>query len=126
MVHHNVFAPLEDTVEPTQAIASMFDAVGQYFRSGRRICLVGALALSDGRDLFQAQMRAHFARWVAVLAGALTRSGRDRGQAAALAEVTVGHPRRDCARPRTRRPERVRPHDCGAASKTRASQLMRY
>lgn len=89
MVHHNVFAPLEDTVEPTQAIASMFDAVGHYFRSGRRICLVGALALSDGRDLFQAQMRAHFARWVAVLAGALTRSGRDRGQAAALAEVTV-------------------------------------
>lgn len=85
----NVFAPLEDTDEPTQAITSMFDAVDRYFHSGQRICLVGALALGDGRDLFQAQVRSYFARWIAALAGTLTRSGRKRGLATALAEETV-------------------------------------
>ncbi len=85
----NVFAPLEATDEPTHAITSMFDAVEQYFHSGARICLVGALALGDGRDLFQVQVRGYFARWVAALAGALTRSGRDRRQATDLAEETV-------------------------------------
>lgn len=85
----NVFAPLESTAEPTHAITSMFDAIDQYFHSGARICLVGALALGDGRDLFQTQLRGYFARWVAALAGALTRSGHDRRQATSLAEETV-------------------------------------
>ncbi len=85
----NVFTGLEATGEPTQAITSMFDAVDQYFHSGARICLVGALALGDGRDLFQTQVQGYFARWVAALAGALTRSGRDRRQATGLAEDTV-------------------------------------
>jgi len=85
----NVFAPLEATDEPRRAITSMFDAVDQYFHSGARICLVGALALGDGRDLFQTQVQDYFARWVAALAGALIRSGRDRRQATGLAEETV-------------------------------------
>ncbi len=85
----NVFAPLEDAEESAQASTAMFDAVELYFRSGERICLLGALALSDGRDRFGSQVRGYFARWVAALAGALTRSGRDRRQAGALAEETV-------------------------------------
>jgi len=85
----NVFAPLEAPGEPRCAITSMFDAVDQYFHSGARICLVGALALGDGRDLFQTQVQDYFARWVAALADALIRSGRDRRQATGLAEETV-------------------------------------
>ncbi|PZS24469.1 MAG: TetR family transcriptional regulator [Pseudonocardiales bacterium] len=85
----NVFAPLEDTIEPTQAITSMFDAVERYFHSGQRICLVGAIALGDGRDQFNTQIRGYFARWIAALTGALTKSGRDRRPATALAEETV-------------------------------------
>ncbi len=85
----NVFTPLEATDDARHAITSMFDAVEQYFHSGARICLVGALALGDGRDLFQVQVRGYFARWVVALADALIRSGRDRRQATDLAEETV-------------------------------------
>lgn len=61
----------------------------RYFHSGRRICLVGALALGDTRDRFASQGRDYFAGWVAALAGALTRSCRDKRQAEALAEEAV-------------------------------------
>ena len=85
----NVFTPLHDAQEPAQAITAMFDTVERYFHSGRRICLVGALALGDKRDRFASQVRDYFAGWVAALAGALTRSGHDKRQAEALAEEAV-------------------------------------
>jgi hypothetical protein len=34
-----------------------------YFRSGRRICLVGAFALSATRDAFARRIDAYFAAW---------------------------------------------------------------
>src|SRR3974390_1344114 len=40
----NVFRPLESD-EPRAAIVHMWRAVDEYFRSGRRICIVGAFAL---------------------------------------------------------------------------------
>lgn len=85
----NVFTPLHDAQEPAQAIGAMFDTVERYFHSGRRICLVGALALGDTRDRFASQVQDYFAGWIAALAGALTRSGRGKRQAEALAEEAV-------------------------------------
>ncbi len=84
-----VFTSLDDAAEPARAITAMFDEVERYFHSGRRICLVGALALGDTRDRFSTQVRGYFGRWVSALASALARSGRDRAQAAALAEEAV-------------------------------------
>ncbi|CAO4170438.1 TetR/AcrR family transcriptional regulator [Methylorubrum populi] len=86
----NVFRPLREAGDPAAVMASMFTTVGDYFRSGRRVCLVGALSLSDARDRFAGALRDYFARWVQALAGALTRMGHEPETAGALAEEAVG------------------------------------
>jgi hypothetical protein len=68
----------------------MFDAVEAYFQAGRRVCLVGVLALADARDRFGAVVHGYFARWIEALAGALVRAGRSPDEALALAEEAVG------------------------------------
>ena len=40
------------SADAARAIAGMLKAVEEYFKSGQRVCLVGALALNDSRDLF--------------------------------------------------------------------------
>ena len=72
----HVFEPLEHD-EPRAAIASMWKSVDVYFRSGRRICLVGAFALDEARDIFAGQIRQYFKRWIEALSGALARGGMD-------------------------------------------------
>ncbi len=84
-----VFAPLRDAEEPVQAIADMFDAVDAHFRSGRRICLVGALALGDTRDHFATQVHDYFACWIQALSSALTNAGHNKRRGVALAEEAV-------------------------------------
>jgi AcrR family transcriptional regulator len=84
-----VFAPLLADPDPQRAVAAMFDAVSDYFRSGRRVCLVGALALGEARDRFAAPVRGYFAAWIEALATALVRSGRAPAAAVAIAEEAV-------------------------------------
>ena len=84
-----IFAPLRQPQDPEQAIPAMFESVEAYFRSGRRVCLVGALALGDGRDRFAVPVRDYFQRWIAALAGALVRIGFGPAPAMALAEEVV-------------------------------------
>jgi len=83
-----VFAPLEND-EPRAAIAGMWAAVDAYFRSGRRICLIGAFALDETRDRFAAPIRAYFRRWIDTLGGALARAGMKPAAAKRLAESSV-------------------------------------
>lgn len=82
-----VYAPLREAAEPSAAVAAMFRAVDGYFRSGRRICLVGAFALDATRDRFAAAVQDYFAHWIAALAACLKRGGAK--QPRALAETTV-------------------------------------
>lgn len=86
----NLFTPLEQDCDARRAIGEMFDSVVAYFRSGRRVCLVGALALSGAHDRFAVAVRSYFARWVDVLAKALVRLRHDEAGARALAEEVVG------------------------------------
>jgi len=83
-----VFAPLEHDA-PSVALPRMWEAVDQYFRSGRRICLVGAFALDATRDRFAASIQGYFQRWIAALRDALIRGGRDGAAAALDAEEAV-------------------------------------
>jgi len=85
----NVFAPLRDSPDPRGGIEHMIEATDSYFRSGRRVCLIGAFALDESRDLFPDQIRSYFGRWVVHLAGALERSGHRPGEASELAEEAV-------------------------------------
>lgn len=82
-----VYRPLREATDARAAVTAMFRAVDDYFRSGRRICLVGAFALDATRDRFAASVQDYFARWIAALAGCLKRGGAK--QPRALAEAAV-------------------------------------
>lgn len=82
----HVFTPLREEADPRRGIAQMFDDVDAYFRSGRRVCLVGVFALGAARDEFAAAVRRYFKAWTDALAAALVRAGHGRGEAAELAE----------------------------------------
>lgn len=83
-----IFERLESD-EPRAALDRMWRDVDAYFRSGRRICLIGAFALDGTRDRFAPAIHAYFKRWIRSLAGALVRAGADEGVAGRLAEEAV-------------------------------------
>jgi TetR/AcrR family transcriptional repressor of lmrAB and yxaGH operons len=83
-----IYEPLER--EEATAIARMWTSVDDYFRSGRRVCLVGAFALDETRDLFAEAVREYFRRWIDALAKALRRAGADRRSAQGVSEEIVG------------------------------------
>jgi len=85
----HLYRPLREQDPPETAISDMFESVDHYFRSGRRVCLVGVLALGTSRDLFAEAVRGYFARWVDALAGALRRAGHSDPASVALAEDIV-------------------------------------
>jgi len=86
----HVFEPLAQAEAAEAAVTVMFDTVDCYFRSGRRVCLVGVLALGDAsRDQFAGPVRSYFRRWVDAVANALARAGHDKVAAMALAEDVV-------------------------------------
>jgi TetR/AcrR family transcriptional repressor of lmrAB and yxaGH operons len=85
----NVFAPLRESKEPKRAILTMIDNVDIYFRSGRRICLVGVIALGSSRDLFVEQVKVYFVDWKEALAGTLRRAGLSAGVAKLRAEEAL-------------------------------------
>jgi AcrR family transcriptional regulator len=84
----HVFRPLREEA-PQRAMPEMIRSVGAYFRSGGRVCLVGAFALGDVRDRFAAAIRSYFAAWIEALAQALVRAGRDEAVALDRAEEAV-------------------------------------
>ncbi len=87
----NVFLPLIDESDPQTAISHMFEAVTTYFRSGRRICLIGAMALDASRDPFAQRISDYFQRWLETLALALNRAGLLPDDARQLArEIVLG------------------------------------
>jgi AcrR family transcriptional regulator len=84
-----VFRPLRDEPDAAAAIHAMLADTVTYFRSGRRVCLVGALALGDARDRFAERINVYFATWRDALASALERAGLSSSEAAPLAEDAV-------------------------------------
>jgi TetR/AcrR family transcriptional regulator, lmrAB and yxaGH operons repressor len=84
----NIFRPLRAD-DPTSAIRLMIENVADYFRSGRRACLVGAFALNDTRDRFAVSIRDYFTRWIDSLFRALVRAGMEEKVAALRAEDAV-------------------------------------
>lgn len=82
-----VFRPL--AAQTPNAIDAMFDAVTAYFRSGQRVCLVGAFALSDGDDRFGSRISGYFRRWTETLAQALVAEGYSPRKARVRAQEIV-------------------------------------
>ena len=71
----HIFAPLRSAEDPARGVAAMLRGTEDYFRSGRRVCLVGVFALGAARDSFAAEVNDYFARWADALATLLARSG---------------------------------------------------
>ncbi len=86
---HNLFETLSASGDPRAAIVSMFRTIDDYFRSGRRTCLVGTFALANMRDRFAATIYAYFAAWRNTLADALQRAGKEQARADELAEDVI-------------------------------------
>ncbi|MBB4953802.1 AcrR family transcriptional regulator [Agrobacterium vitis] len=84
-----VYAPLRNGSDANAAIDTMLDAVTDYFKSGRRVCLVGALAVGNTRDRFSQAIQGYFVSWVDALQSALIRQGKDDSLARALSEDAV-------------------------------------
>lgn len=85
----HVFSALRDTGAPARGIEHMFEAVDRYFRSGERICLLGAFALGDGREPFEDVINRYFSTWTEALTEALLRTGFTAPKAAEMAEEVV-------------------------------------
>ncbi|WP_165186211.1 TetR/AcrR family transcriptional regulator [Caulobacter soli] len=81
-----VFAPLRADGEFQATIGAMRRAVDDYFRSGRRICLVGAFALDNVRERFPGQIPDYFTAWRDALAVTLERGGLPAAPARDAAE----------------------------------------
>ncbi len=71
----HVFVPLLKSDDPKRAIADMIASTETYFRAGKRMCLVGVVAVGASRDFFAAQVHSYFKRWGDALASALRRMG---------------------------------------------------
>lgn len=85
----NVFEPLERD-EPHAAIQNMWREIDAYFRSGQRICLIGAFALDETRDRFASMIRQYFKRWIDSLSAAIVRAGASIEVAAKISEEAIG------------------------------------
>ncbi|SFF05106.1 TetR/AcrR family transcriptional regulator [Methylobacterium sp. 13MFTsu3.1M2] len=84
-----IFSTLEHARDPTAAVTSMIDDVTEYFRSGRRVCLVGCIGLNASGAVFAERIRSYFARWISALARCLRAGGVHEPQATQLAEEAV-------------------------------------
>jgi TetR/AcrR family transcriptional regulator, lmrAB and yxaGH operons repressor len=85
----HIFAPLQWDSDAASAIDRMFQAVIEYFDSGRRVCLVGAFALATSRDRFAKPVLSYFRMWKEALAAALVRIGHDKSAAEQRSEEAL-------------------------------------
>lgn len=87
----HIYAPLRTNTQSHDTITAMLDAVTQYFHSGRRACLMGALSVSNQRDQFADAIAHYFSRWINALTLTLQQHSHAPSQARLLAEETVLH-----------------------------------
>lgn len=80
-----VFEPLRTRSD----IDQMFTAITDYFRSGQRICLMGAFAMGETRDHFHLMVKGYFRQWIEVLSFALCQAGVPARDAVRTAQTIV-------------------------------------
>ena len=84
-----IFGPLRAEGPPAERLARMLDATEAYFLAGGRVCLVGAFALDDARDVFAEAVEGYFGAWRGALAEVFGAAGVSEEQAWAYAEEVV-------------------------------------
>ncbi len=84
-----IFSPLEHGSDPAAAVTAMFDDVTAYFRSGRKVCVVGCLGLNSSGETFAVKVKDYFERWISSLTHCLEAGKVPSALALALAEEAV-------------------------------------
>lgn len=87
--HEIIFTPLEQVTDPAVVVRSMIQDVTAYFRSGRRVCLVGSLGLNSAGEGFKLKIHDYFRHWVLALSHCLEVGNVPPGLAVQLAEDAV-------------------------------------
>lgn len=84
-----LLAPLRGPGTPAERIDAHCAGIRAFYEGGAANCLLGALTLSGGADLFQAELAASFKLWIDALAKVLREAGQGRGPARRAAERAV-------------------------------------
>lgn len=85
----HIFRPLQDDTPAEEALHTMFANVTDYFRSGGRVCLMGAFALDSTRDDFANSINCFFRHWQEALTHTLICADYAAHQATQLANETL-------------------------------------
>ena len=85
----NVYDGLRSGEDATRRLDDMLDTVEAYFLRGGRVCLVGAFALGDARDLFANAIAGYFADWRAALAQVFRECEAEDERCLAYAELVL-------------------------------------
>lgn len=64
---NNIFIPLQAPNANIDTLNQMFDSIRTYFLNGKRICLVGAVALYDTKDFVAEEVAQYFRLWLQAL-----------------------------------------------------------
>ena len=76
-----ILALLEEPGDPRDRVTASMKAVGRFYAGGAKNCLLGAMVLSGGSELFADELAAAFAAWIDALSATI----RDAGVPARIA-----------------------------------------
>jgi AcrR family transcriptional regulator len=88
-VDAHLLAPLRGTGSVEGRLRKHIRGVRAFYAAGSKNCLLGAITLSGGSDLFKVELAASFRGWIDALAKLLRETGLTRGVARRRAEVAV-------------------------------------
>lgn len=88
-MEERALTPLTDPGTPRERLYAMIEALDAFYAGGRDACLLGLLALSPARDLFQLAVQSALTRWASAIADVLIEAGLPRSEAKERGEDAV-------------------------------------
>ncbi len=88
-MHQEIVAPLKGAGPPHERLQKMITALDQFYDSGNKPCLLGALVTGEGRQIFHTQIQGAFVALMEALATLLMEGGLSGAMAHERAEDAV-------------------------------------
>jgi AcrR family transcriptional regulator len=89
LIAEDVLVPLAGEGSPRERLEAWARGVGRIYDGGKKSCLLGAMVLSGGSELFRAEVSAAFHAWLDALTGVLVEARVPREAARLRAEAAV-------------------------------------
>ncbi len=84
-----ILVPLRMGEEPAQSLKLMCQNLTQFYAQGRKTCLLNAISLGEGDDLFHSHIQQALTTWIEELAQVLIKAGIESEVAYSRAEEAV-------------------------------------